>query len=366
MFAAKEGPKNLIRRVRPGDAQWPNQQAWHDLARRVDGRLVPAELPYQICIDQSQSSACEDRLEQLKNPFFIQEQPAGTQSTGWLNGWEARPSGPCRCRRNSSGHCPGTLGFSMSSSNTQHWNPAQYGKNGRFVSDLGMPVVELLSPQSGERILDLGCGDGALTIKLVELGCTLVGVDSSAEMVRTAKSLGLDARIMDGQSLRFANEFDAVFSNAALHWMKNPECVIAGVWRALKPGGRFVGEFGGYGNVATIVTALESALSSRGLAVASPWFFPRPEEYRVLLEASGFQVKTIDLIPRPTLLPGDVGGWLETFAQPYTSAVPAVDRQSFISEVVEALCNVLCDTNGNWYADYVRLRFFATKPNTAI
>jgi trans-aconitate methyltransferase len=252
----------------------------------------------------------------------------------------------------------------MSSSNTQHWNPAQYVKNARFVSDLGMPVVDLLSPQSGERILDLGCGDGALTIKLTELGCTLVAVDSSLEMVKAAKSLGLDAHVVDGQSLQFSNEFDAVFSNAALHWIKNPERVIAGVWRALKPGGRFVGEFGGYGNVAAIVTALESALSSRGMAVASPWFFPRPEEYRELLETGGFEVNTIELIPRPTSLPGDVGGWLETFAQYYTSALPAADRQSFICEVVEALRNVLCDANGNWNADYVRLRFFATKPNT--
>jgi trans-aconitate methyltransferase len=251
----------------------------------------------------------------------------------------------------------------MSSSNTQNWNPAQYGKNARFVSDLGMPIVELLSPQPGERILDLGCGDGALTIKLVELGCTVVGVDSSAEMVNAAKSLRLDARVVDGQSLQFTNEFDAVFSNAALHWMKNPEGVISGVWHALKPGGRFVGEFGGYGNVAAIVTALESLLSARGMVVASPWFFPRPKEYSALLEASGFEVKTVDLIPRPTLLPGDVGGWLETFAQPYISALPAIDRQRFISEVVETLRNVLCDANDDWRADYVRLRFFATKPN---
>ena len=253
----------------------------------------------------------------------------------------------------------------MSSSNTQHWNPAQYGKNARFVSDLGMPVVALLSPQSGERILDLGCGDGALSLKLIELGCTLVGVDSSAEMVRAAKSLGLDAYVVDGQSLQFSNEFDAVFSNAALHWMTNPVRVIAGVWRALKPGGRFVGEFGGYGNVAAIVAALKSALSSRGMVVASPWFFPRPDEYRALLEENGFEVKSIDLIPRPTLLPGDVGGWLETFAQPYIFTLPVADRLSFISEIVEALRNLLCDANGNWSADYVRLRFYAKKPNTA-
>jgi trans-aconitate methyltransferase len=253
----------------------------------------------------------------------------------------------------------------MPSSNAQEWNPAQYGKNARFVSDLGVPVVDLLSPKSGERILDLGCGDGALTIKLAAVGCTVVGVDSSAEMVNAAKLLGLDAHVVDGQSLQFASVFDAVFSNAALHWMKNPEGVISGVWHALKPGGRFVGEFGGYGNVAAIVTALDSALASRGIAVASPWFFPRPKQYSELLEASGFEVQAMDLIPRPTLLPGDVGGWLETFAQHYISALPVGDRQRFVSEVVEALRDVLCEAGGDWQADYVRLRFFATKPETA-
>jgi len=253
----------------------------------------------------------------------------------------------------------------MSVSQTQHWNPAQYAKNARFVSDLGMPVVELLSPQPGEYILDLGCGNGALTVKLLGIGCKVVGVDSSPEMVAAAKSLGLNAQVLDGETLQFNNEFDAVFSNAALHWMKNSSSVISGVWHALKPGGRFIGEFGGYGNVSAIVTAIESTLSSRGVIVADPWFFPSPELYRGLLEASGFAVQNIALISRPTPLPGDVGGWLETFSQPYTSVLPAAERKIFISEVVETLRPVLCDVNGNWYADYVRLRFSATKPNAA-
>jgi trans-aconitate methyltransferase len=254
----------------------------------------------------------------------------------------------------------------MTSLHSQNWDPAQYSMHARFVSDFGMPVVELLSPQPGERILDLGCGDGALTIKLVERGCTVVGVDSSVDMVSAARSRGLDASVIDGQSLRFVNEFDAVFSNAALHWMENQDRVIAGVWRALKPGGRFVGELGGYGNVAAIVAALESALSSRGFVVANPWVFPRPEVYKRLLESGGFSVHTIDLIPRPTLLPGDIGGWLQTFAQPYTSSMAADDRQGFISEVVHALHTVLCDAKGEWRADYVRLRFSAIKSASGI
>lgn len=253
----------------------------------------------------------------------------------------------------------------MSSSPAQHWNPAQYAENARFVSDLGLPVLELLSPQPGESILDLGCGDGTLTSKLVESGCTVVGVDSSPEMIVAAKSLGLNVQVMDGQTLPFINEFDAVFSNAALHWMKNPEQVIVGVWRALKPGGRFVGEFGGYGNVAAIVKAIEFALFSRDVVIAHPWFFPRPEEYRVCLEARGFVVESLALIPRPTPLPGDLCGWLETFAQPYTSALPAPETRGLMSEIVEALRPMLCDAHGIWHADYVRLRFSATKPHTS-
>lgn len=233
------------------------------------------------------------------------------------------------------------------------------------MSDLGMPVVELLLPQPGERVLDLGCGDGALTVKLLNFGCEVVGVDSSPEMVAAARALGLDARVIAAQALPFNNEFDAVFSNAVLHWIKEPEMVIDGVWRALKPGGRLVGEFGGHGNVSAIVTAIESGLTSRGLTVSSPWFFPCPEEYRTLLEASGFAVQSINLIPRPTPLPGGIGGWLETLAQPYTAALPTGAQPSFIAELVEALRPTLCDASGNWWADYVRLRFAATKPNAA-
>lgn len=252
----------------------------------------------------------------------------------------------------------------MSSSNAQHWNPAQYAEHARFVSDLGLPVIELLSPQPGESILDLGCGDGALTIRLVELGCHVVGVDSSPDMIAAAQSLGLNVQVIDGQTLPFINEFDAVFSNAALHWMKHPEHVIAGVWRALKPGGRFVGEFGGCGNVTAIITAIESALSSRGMLVAHPWFFPHPEEYTRLLEDKGFSIESMALIPLLTPLPGDMSGWLETFTQPYISILPTTEKRGCISEIVEALRPILCDGQGLWHADYVRLRFSATKPYT--
>jgi trans-aconitate methyltransferase len=245
---------------------------------------------------------------------------------------------------------------------TQHWDPSQYAEHARYVSDLGMPVVELLAPRTGERILDLGCGDGALTIKLVEQGCSVVGVDSSLEMVSAARSLGLDARLIDAADLTFTGEFDAVFSNAALHWMKDPGQVIAGVFRSLKPGGRFVGEFGGYNNVATILSALEAALNVRGIVIPCPWYFPRPEEFRRILEDAGFVVLTLDHFPRPTPLPGGMAGWLEIFAQPYTAALPPAKREPFISEVVNSLRPALCDADGRWTADYVRLRFSALRP----
>lgn len=254
----------------------------------------------------------------------------------------------------------------MPTSYTQHWDPAKYAEQGHFVAELGMPVVKLLSPRDGERILDLGCGDGALTIKLLEFGCSVIGIDASPEMVAAAQARGVDAHVMDGQSLSYTNEFDAVFSNAALHWMLHPAQVLAGVWFALKPGGRFVAEFGAQGNVAAIISALEAALEARGKHAISPWYFPRPEAFKQLLEASGFKVDTLEHHPRPTRLPGDVGGWLQTFAQPYLAALSEAERVSVISEIVERLRPELCDPEGDWYADYVRLRFAAYKQEPSV
>lgn len=243
----------------------------------------------------------------------------------------------------------------------QSWDPKRYAQNARFVAELGAPVVELLAPRAGERILDLGCGDGVLTEALKNLGCEVVGVDASAEQIAAARRRGLDARVVDGESLPFDGEFDAVFSNAALHWMKQADAVIAGVKRALRPGGRFVGEFGGAGNVARVEAGIEAALRRRGIdpAPLDPWYFPTPEEYGAKLRAQGFTVESIALIDRPTDLPGSLTDWLETFAEPFVLALPPADRDAFRLEVQESVRPDLCDTNGRWKADYVRLRFAA-------
>jgi trans-aconitate methyltransferase len=246
---------------------------------------------------------------------------------------------------------------------SQTWDPERYARNARFVSELAAAVVELLNPRPGERILDLGCGDGVLTATLAVMGCSVIGVDGSRAQIEAARKLGLDARVMDGEVLSFDSEFDAVFSNAALHWMRNPEAVISGVWRALRPNGRFVAEFGGHGCVAKIKKALVNALNRRGLdgEAAVPWYFPTVEEYSMLLNKAGFSISTIALIPRPTSLPGDVTGWLETFGESFTACLPLSERPGYIAEVREALRPELADADGKWTADYVRLRFAGLK-----
>ena len=243
------------------------------------------------------------------------------------------------------------------------WNPESYAKNARFVSDLGQPLLQLLDAQPGELILDLGCGDGALTEKIAGYGCAVIGVDSSFPQLKAAKERGLNTMVMDGHQLCFQRRFDAVFTNAALHWMKRPEKVVAGVTNSLKPGGRFIGEFGGKGNVEKIRSALHETLRRHAIdpAPIDPWYYPSPEEYSKLLSRAGFIVNYIELIPRPTKLPGDILDWLEIFAQPFTQAVPEPERGSFLKEVRNELATGLRDGAGNWFADYVRLRFKATK-----
>jgi SAM-dependent methyltransferase len=246
----------------------------------------------------------------------------------------------------------------------QTWDPARYIANARFVAELGMPVVAMLEPVPGERILDLGCGDGFLTRKLADLGCVVTGVDASAAQVEAARGLGLDARVADAQRLGFDREFDAVFSNATLHWMRDPDAAIDGVRRALKPGGRFVGECGGEGCLARVVAALTRALTGRGLRFEdhNPWYFASAAEYRGRLEARGFRVERCEVFPRPTPLPKDLRAWLETFAENFLRAVPEAERDGFLDEVQEYARPDLQGPDGKWMADYTRLRFRAIRP----
>jgi trans-aconitate methyltransferase len=242
---------------------------------------------------------------------------------------------------------------------TTSWDPENYSKNARFVSDLGEPLLQLLEPKPGELILDLGCGDGALTEKIVAAGSAVYGVDASLAQTEAARRRGLQALVMDGRQTGFKRAFNAVFSNAALHWMKQPERVIEEVSNLLKPNGRFVGEFGGKGNVETIRTALHAGLRKRGIDPwgVDPWYYPSAEEYFALLKKCAFTVEYIELIPRLTQLPGDILDWLAIFAQPFTESVREGDRESFLKEVTAELEPKLRQADGSWVVDYVRLRF---------
>ncbi len=180
------------------------------------------------------------------------------------------------------------------------------------MTDLGAPLIDMLAPKPGERVLDVGCGDGVLTKQLMDRACDVIGVDTSQAMVEAAKALGVHAHVMDGCRLPFYEEFDAVVSNAALHWMVKPDEVLCSIRRALRPGGRFVAEFGGRGNLTKVLAGLHNILRAYGCdpTAIQPWYFPTVEEYRARLEQQGFQVISIDVFPRPTELPGDItSGW---------------------------------------------------------
>jgi len=242
----------------------------------------------------------------------------------------------------------------------QNWDSARYQRDTGYVAVYGEDVLSWLQPQRGERILDLGCGDGVLTHKLVASGADVLGVDASETFVKTAQDSGLQVVQMDAHELSFDSEFDGVFSNAALHWMLRPEVVIAGVARALKPGGRFVGEFGGFGNVAALTSAMRAvgAELNGDIALAAPWFFPTVPHYRQLLQAQGFEVLRAESFYRPTPLPNGVRSWLEVMRAPFFEQFGAQCEEAY-AKVEAALQPALRDTQGQWIADYVRLRFRA-------
>ena len=246
------------------------------------------------------------------------------------------------------------------------WNPADYARNAAFVPAMGAPVLDLLAPRLGERILDIGCGDGVLTERIVAAGAVVTGIDASPEMIAAARARGIDAEVMDAQALAVGPDYDAAFSNAALHWMLDAGGVATGVFRALKPGARFVGEMGGEGNVAAIWRAIRAVLAERG-HVARPQdthWYPTVADFARVYAAAGFVDIAARLIPRPTPLPTGVAGWGRTFRSGLfdTDGIPA-DEQEAIAQAVEArLVPELRQPDGGWIADYVRLRFTMRKP----
>lgn len=254
----------------------------------------------------------------------------------------------------------------MGGNPSSRWSAADYAANAGFVPALGAPVLELLDPKPGEAILDLGCGDGVLTEKLVACGALVIGIDASEEMVEAALARGLDARLGDGQKLDFDEDFEAAFSNAALHWMLDPAAVARGVHKALKPGGRFAGEMGGAGNIRTLREGIRAELSERGypLPASDPQWYAGVEEFTGVYEAAGFTDVEAWIIPRETDLPSGVAGWVKTFRAGWldVAGVPISQRDAIAEAVERRLAPKLRRADGSWFADYVRLRFTMRKP----
>jgi len=243
----------------------------------------------------------------------------------------------------------------------QVWSATDYARNAAFVPALGADVLALLAPRPGEEILDLGCGDGVLSLRLAAAGARVTGLEPDPAMAAAARAGGLAVREQDAHTPFGESAWDGVFSNAALHWMADPGRVLANAFAALRPGGRLVAEQGGQGNCAAIVVALNAARAEAGLAPCAPWDFPSPARARARLEAIGFVVAEIALIPRPTPLPTGIGGWLATFAGPFLHGLPGPARGPLLARA-EALLAPLHDPVAGWVADYVRLRFRAFRP----
>jgi len=245
----------------------------------------------------------------------------------------------------------------------QTWDPKQYEQHGAFVHGLASGVVDWLAPIAGERILDLGCGDGQLSKRIAATGAMVIGLDSSPQMASAARALGIDATVGDAEALPFeSSSFDAVFSNAALHWVRNHDAMLSGVKRLLKPSGRFVAEFGGFGNIAAIRVAMRTAIERFGHDGSKDDvnYYPTPEAYTRRLEQHGFAVERMALIPRPTPLPASgMSGWIKTFRRGVLESLPEEVRDKVVDEAARLLAPALRDETGNWIADYVRLRFIA-------
>ena len=241
---------------------------------------------------------------------------------------------------------------------TSQWDAADYARVGAFVPALGAAALDLLDPQPGEHILDVGCGDGTLTMQIRERGADVVGIDNSESMIAAARARGLDVRLMDAADLKFSEAFDAVFSNATLHWILAKNRAARAIWFALKPGGRFAGEMGGEGNLAQLRKALDEVLVLRGYGpptYAANWY-PAVEEFVAVYEAAGFRDIDARLVERPTPLEHGVAAWVTVFRAGW------LDRAGVPAEERATIADAVADRVGTNIADYVRLRFIMRKP----
>lgn len=252
--------------------------------------------------------------------------------------------------------------------NFMQWNADSYTQKHAFVFEYGAGLVDLLAPQVGELILDLGCGSGELAQEIASSGAQVVGLDASADMLAKARQQfpGLDFRLGDAANFELPERFDAIFSNATLHWVPAAEAAIRQMYRHLKPGGRLVAEMGGQGNVGHIVAAVLRQLKQRGysLAAANWWYFPSVGEYAALLEKQGFRVRLAQHFDRPTALSDPKTGltdWIEQFGDQFFAEVHAADKAEILAAVDAELRPVLY-RGGQWLADYKRLRIVAEKP----
>jgi len=246
----------------------------------------------------------------------------------------------------------------------QEWNAALYQESHGFVWQLGQDLLAMLAPQSGESILDVGCGTGQLTAAIARSGAAVTGIDASAAMVGEAQRNfpNIAFRVEDVRRMTHDTEFDAVFSNAALHWVQPPDAAVAAMAHALKPGGRLVVEFGGRGNVAESVRAAEAAWKSVTATPPPPlpWYYPGIAEYSSLLETHGLEVTFAVLFDRPTRLEGGLARWYEMFGGHWLAGLNAQQRAAFVAEAErQAAPKLLLD--GVWMADYRRLRVMARK-----
>ena len=241
---------------------------------------------------------------------------------------------------------------------TSDWDAGDYARHGGFVAELGLAALDLLDPQPGEHILDVGCGDGALTQQIVERGASVVGIDSNLSMIGAARARGLDARLMDAAQLKFGEAFDAAFSNATLHWVLDKERAARAIWFALKPGGRFAGEMGGEGNLAKLREALDNVLVARGYGpptYATNWY-PTVEEFLAVYKTAGFKDIDARLIERPTRLEHGIAAWVTTFRRGW------LERAGVPPQEWAQIAAAVADSVGGDTADYVRLRFVMVKP----